>query len=97
MFEEHTVIALTEPIALEGIEDIPPGSPLLAADNPGDGLRPGDVGTVVAILPGARNFLVEFVETDGYTVALAEVKAAQARPATAADLAKDRFSKKARV
>ena len=51
MFEEHTVIALTEPIGLERIEDIPPDSPLLAADNPGDGLRPGDVGTIVAAFP----------------------------------------------
>lgn len=94
MFEEHTVIALTEPIALERIEDIPADSPLLAADNPGDVLRPGDVGTIVAAFPGAGKFLVEFVEADGYTVALAEVKAAQARPATTADLAKDRFKMK---
>ena len=94
MFEEHTVIALTEPIGIERIEDIPPDSPLLAADNLGDGLRPGDVGTIVAAFPGVGKFLVEFVEADGYTVALAEVKATQARLATTVDLAKDRFKMK---
>ena len=95
MFKEYTTIALTEQIPLDCIYDVPEGSPLLAADNPGDGLRPGDVGLIIDIQPGGESFWVEFLESSGYTVALlSDVRPWQVRPATEEDLANDRFRKR---
>lgn len=91
MFKEYTSIALTESVPLERLYDIPPDSPLLAEDNSGDGLRPGDVGIVVDINPDGDSFLAEFLEPSGYTVALVDLKVSQARPATEEDFANDRF------
>lgn len=91
MFKEYTSITLTESVPLERLYDIPPDSPLLAEDNSGDGLRPGDVGIVVDINPDGDSFLAEFLEPSGYTVALVDLKASQARPATEEDFANDRF------
>ena len=70
---------------------------MLADGSPGDGLRPGDVGIIVTIHSGGESFLVEFLEPNGYTVALADVLASQARPVTEDDRAAYRFGKKARV
>ena len=97
MYKEHTAIVLTVPIPLERICDVPPGSPLLDADSAHEGLIAGDVGIIVHIYPGGDAFIVEFLEEDGYTAAIADVSASQVRPATSEDLANDRFRKKAPV
>ena len=97
MYEEHTAIALTIDIPLERISDVPPGSPLLDGDNPHEGLIAGDIGIIVHIYPGGDAFIVEFLEEDGYTAALADVSASQVRPATSEDLANDRFRTKSPV
>lgn len=97
MYEEHTASVLTVPIPIERISDVPPGSPLLDTDNPHEGLIAGDVGTIVHIYPGGEAFIVEFLEEDGYTAALADVSSSQVRPATSEDLANDRFRKKSPV
>ena len=93
MFKEHTGVTLTDYIPLESIYDVPPDSPLLADGSPEDGLMPGDVGIIVDIRPGGESFLVEFLEPDGYTVALADVLASQVRPVTEDDRAAYRFGK----
>lgn len=43
-------------------------------------LTAGDVGAVVHVGKGGKNFLVEFTTFDGSTVAVAKVSAAQIRP-----------------
>ena len=91
MFNELDTVTLTEPIPLESIFQVPDASPLLESDNQGDGLRPGDVGTIVHSYPEKDAFIVEFVEPGGYTVALVDVLPSQIRPATDEDLANDRF------
>ena len=93
MFKEHTGITLTASIPLESIFDVPPDSLLLKDGNPEDGLLPGDVGIIVDIHPGRKSFLVEFLEPNGYTAALADVLESQARPTTDADRAAYRFRK----
>ena len=95
MFQEYASIALTEPVPLQRLYDVPPDSPLLAAANPGDGLRPGDIGIVIDINPDGTSFLAEFLEPGGYTVALADLRPAQARPATDADRRNYRFGRTA--
>ena len=62
-----------------------------------DGLRPGDVGTVVYVQGNGEAFEVEFLEPDGYTVAIATVLPSQARLATKEDLANYRFWKRSPV
>ena len=47
---------------------------------PEHGLAAGDVGAVVHVFKGGRNFTVEFTTFDGATVALAKVSAEQIRP-----------------
>ncbi len=94
MFKELDLIALTGHIPFERIFDVPQGSPLRKDDDQREGLRPGDVGTIVHVHPGGEAFMVEFLEPDGYTVAIAGVLAAQARPATDEDIANDRFWQK---
>ena len=49
MFKELDLIALNTQIPLDRIWDVPAGSPLLNAGNSMDGLRPGDVGTIVYV------------------------------------------------
>lgn len=95
MFPEYASIALTEPVPLQRLYDVPPDSPLLAAANPGDGLRPGDIGIVIDINPNGTSFLAEFLEPGGYTVALADLCPAQARLATDADRLMYRFGRTA--
>ena len=91
MFKELDKVTLTAAIPLESIFDVPPRSPLLSA-NGGGGLLPGDVGTVVHVQGGGAAFVVEFMESDSwYTVALANMPAACARPATERDIANARF------
>lgn len=95
MFPEYASIALTEPVPLQRLYDVPPDSPLRAAANSGDGLRPGDIGIVIDINPDGTSFLAEFLEPGGYTVALADLGPSQARLATDADRLKYRFGRTA--
>ena len=97
MFNELDCVTLTAPIPLEKTWDIPKGSPLLDPSRPGQGLLPGDVGTIVYVQGGGAAFEVEFLEPGGYTVAIATVLPGQLRPATQKDLAADRFYRKAAV
>ena len=90
MFSELDKIALTTAIPLESIFDVPPESSLLKSPN-GKGLIPGDVGVVVDVQSGGEWLCVEFLESDGYTAALANMSAACARPATERDIANARF------
>ena len=83
MFKELDVIALTSAIPRDRIWDIPPGSPLAVA---GEGLRKGDVGTIVCMQDDGETFDVEFLEHGGRTIAIATVLASQTRPATKADI-----------
>ena len=89
MFAELDKIALTTAIPLESIFDVPPKSPLLSEN--GGGLMPGDVGIVVDVQGGGEWLCVEFLEWSGYTVALADMPASCARPATERDIAEARF------
>ena len=59
---------------------------VLTTDLPDEGLRSGDVGTVVHIHAEGRVYEVEFVALDGTTAAVATVPAEQVRPVTAQDL-----------
>lgn len=51
-----------------------------AVDLPEHGLAAGDVGAVVHVYEGGKNFMVEFTTFDGKTVAVAKVSADQIRP-----------------
>ena len=84
MFKELDVIALTSPIPRDCIWDIPSGSPLAQNE---EGLRKGDIGTIVCVQGDGEAFDVEFLEPGGRTVAIATVLASQARPATRRDIA----------
>lgn len=84
MFKELDVIALTSAIPRDRIWEIPPGSPLAVVR---EGLRKGDIGTIVCIQGDGETFDVEFLEPEGRTVAIATVLASQARPATKEDIA----------
>ena len=84
MFRELDVITLTSPVPRDCIWDIPPDSPL-ALDS--EGLRKGDIGTIVCMLGDGDAFDVEFLEPGGRTIAIATVSASQARPATKEDIA----------
>lgn len=46
----------------------------------GEGLKAGDVGTVVHVYDKGRAFEIEFLTLDGETVAVATLDAAQVRP-----------------
>jgi hypothetical protein len=53
---------------------------VLKTDVPGEGLAPGDVGTVVHIYPDAQAYEVEFVTLEGKTAAVVTLEANQVRP-----------------
>lgn len=95
MFQELDCVTLLAPIPAEQTWDIPEGSPLLVPNGAGPGLLPGDVGTIVCVQGGGAAFDVEFVEPNGYTVALATVYPHQLRLAVAADYRKARFGRTA--
>ena len=59
---------------------------ILTGDVSEEGLREGDVGTIVSVLGGGAAFLVEFMTLDGHTVAVAELRAAQMRAVTNMDV-----------
>jgi hypothetical protein len=58
----------------------------LTSDLPKEGLKTGDVGTVIHVHRGGEAFEVEFLTLDGKTVAVATVKASQVRPVTNRDI-----------
>jgi hypothetical protein len=47
---------------------------------PGEGLKAGDVGTVIHIYRKGQAFEVEFLTLEGKTVAIATLEASQIRP-----------------
>jgi hypothetical protein len=59
---------------------------VLTADLPGEGLKAGDLGTVVHIHRDGVAYEVEFVTLTGRTVAVATVEASQLRPVSSRDL-----------
>ena len=94
MFKELDIITLTSPISRESIWDIPPNSPLARVNNPDEGLKSGDVGTIVYVQGGGEAYEVEFLEPGGRAVAIATIPASQARPATKRDIANCRFARR---
>ena len=95
MFKELDAIVLTTEIPFDRIWEVPPGSPLTENGKLEKGLKAGDVGTIVYMQGNGEAFDVEFLESGGYTVAIATVWASQARLATSEDRANYRFSMKA--
>lgn len=91
MFQEIDCVTLTAPIPLENTWDIPEGSPLLDPARPGEGLLPGDVGVIICVQGAGEAFDVEFLEPNGYTVAIATVYPHQLRLTVDADYRNDRF------
>ncbi len=59
---------------------------VLTRDLPDEGLRAGDVGTVVHIHRDAAAYQVEFMTLTGQTVAVATVLPAQLRPISSRDV-----------
>ena len=92
MFAELDKVALTTalPLDYEFMVDVPMKDLLLDSEN-GGGLIPGDVGIVVDVQGGGEWLCVEFLEWSGCTVALADMPASCARPATERDIAEARF------
>ena len=91
MFKELDVVVLTTEIPLNHTWDIPSSSPLIKNGNPKEGLKAGDVGTIVYIQGNGEAFDVEFLNPDGGTVAIATVLASQVRLASREDIANYRF------
>lgn len=59
-----------------------------AEDSPGEGLRPGDNGTVVHICAGDEAYEMEFMALAGQTVAVVTLLPPQLRPVAPPDLAR---------
>ena len=59
---------------------------VLTTDLPAEGLKAGDVGTVVHVHAQHDAFEVEFLTLDGQTVAVATVLASQVRPVSNRDI-----------
>ena len=59
---------------------------ILTGDLAKEGLRAGDVGTIVHVHRQGKAFEVEFLALDGHTVAVATVSASEIRPVTARDV-----------
>ena len=68
---------------------------VLTADIPEEGLKAGDVGTIVHIYPQHVAYEVEFFSLDGNTVAVATVEREQARAVTKQDVTHARSVKAA--
>ncbi len=52
---------------------------VLNVDVPSEGLKAGDIGTVVHVYTDAKAFEVEFVTLDGHTAAVLTLESAQIR------------------
>ena len=59
---------------------------VLTGGLPEEGLKTGDVGTVIHVHGGGEAFEVEFLTLDGKTVAVATVSASDVRPVTNRDI-----------
>jgi len=59
---------------------------VLKSDIPEEGLKAGDVGTVVHVHKGREAFEVEFITLGGETVAIATLLASQVRPVPRLDI-----------
>ena len=94
MFKELDVIELTTEVPSDRIWEIPPSSPLSENRNLGEGLKVGDIGTIVCIQGDGEALEVEFLGPDGDTVAIATISPSQARPAKE-DLTKRSLQKEA--
>ena len=66
MFKEHEQIVLTADVT----------------GDHGEELKPGDLGVIIHIHPGAEAFVAEFFTLEGETVAIATVLSSQMRPVT---------------
>ena len=93
MFQELDAVTLISPVPRVQIWDLPDGSPLLDSVNQSERLLPGDIGTIVLDLEDGKSFDVEFMEPDGYTVAIATVYSSQMRPVAEGDIDHYRFWK----
>jgi hypothetical protein len=60
---------------------------VLTEDLANDGLKAGDIGTVVHIHAGGAGYEVEFMTLAGETVAIATLLASQLRPIARGDIA----------
>ncbi len=60
---------------------------VLTADIAAEGLKNGDVGTVVLVHNGGAGFEVEFIALDGTTLAVVTVPADNVRPVRAGEIA----------
>jgi hypothetical protein len=58
----------------------------------GQGLRAGDVGTVIHIYKAGEAFEVEFLTLHGETVAIATLEASQVRPVQKREITHARFA-----
>ena len=63
---------------------------VLTTNVPGEGLEPGDVGTVVHVHKGGEGYEVEFMTLTGETVAIVTLLTGQVRPLSRRDLAHTR-------
>lgn len=63
---------------------------VLNRDFPDDGLKEGDIGTVVMVHEGGKGFEIEFVALTGETVTVITVNADQIREARANEIARAR-------
>ena len=59
---------------------------VLTDDIPGEGLKAGDVGTVVHVYAQGEVFEVEFLTLDGKTAAIATVPSSQVRAVSSQDI-----------
>jgi hypothetical protein len=62
-------------------------SVVLMEDQPGEGLKAGDIGTVVYIHQDGAGYEVEFMTLAGETIAVVTLMAAQVRPFARRDIA----------
>jgi hypothetical protein len=60
---------------------------ILTEDQPDEGLKAGDIGTVVHIHKGGAAYEVEFMTLTGQTIAVATLEAVQVRPFARSDMA----------
>lgn len=59
---------------------------VLTSDLPAQGLRAGDVGTIIHVHRQGEAFEVEFLTLDGHTFAIATVMPSDIRPVTTKDI-----------
>ena len=88
MFKELDVIALTTEVPLNHIWDVPSSSPLIEKRNPAEGLKVGDIGTIVYVQGNGEALEVEFLGPEGNTIGVGTISPSQARLATEEDLNK---------